>query len=282
MITAGVPMDRYVADDFAGGPSLNASLAHLLLTKSPQHARAAHPRLNPPWRPDDSAKFDLGKAAHAGLLEAQEPDQWEILPFDDYRSKAAQGARADAITLGKLPLLAWQAEDIAPMIVNARRKLEECPDLDDIVMTMDAEQTILWAHEGTALRCRPDWLTADRRLIVSYKTTGAGAHPDEFVRTLLNQGYDLQGAFELAAVKAETGIDAHYLWLVGETDPPYAVSLIGMDPAMYEVTREKMKKAVRLWSACLTTGTWPAYPEHICYPVLPPWEQAKWLEQEAR
>ena len=89
-------------------PSLSSGVAWELLTRSPLHAWAKHPRLNPDFEPDHSAKFDLGTAAHTLILG--KGDQIHVIDAPDYRTKEAQGQRATAILDGKTPLLTWQYE----------------------------------------------------------------------------------------------------------------------------------------------------------------------------
>lgn len=281
MILPNVPIADYVADRVPGPegvaipPTLNSSVANLLLTRSARHAWEASPRLNPAWAPDDDRDFDLGTASHGVLLEGREIF---VIDYPDYRSKSAQAVRDEAKAAGKLPALAWQAEAIKRIVKNARAKLDSCPDLEDIGLGMP-EQTILWQHEGIWLRCRPDWLSADHRVIISLKTTRASAEPTAFMRTILGGGYDLQAAFELAGVKAATGIDATYVWLAVECAAPYAASLIGLSPEFREFAMIKFRKAVGLWTACLAENRWDGYPARIAYVDLPPWAQANFIER---
>jgi hypothetical protein len=42
----------------------------------------------------------------------------------------------------------------------------------------------------------------------------------------------------------------------------------------------QLRRAIQQWSDCLAENRWPAYPDRICYPGVPPWEMAK--EEGAR
>jgi hypothetical protein len=282
VIYADVPMADYVADraeisgDIARPASLNSGLAHVLLTRSPAHARIGHPRLHPAWAPDDNPAYDLGSAAHAVLLEGRE---LFVIDYPDYRSKHAQALRDEAKAAGRLPVLAHQASDIASMVVTASTALANCPDLGYAIADYLPERTIIWEQDGAWLRCRPDWLSRDFRVICSYKTTRAIAEPNAFLRTILTQGYFLQAAWELAGVKAATGVDAAYVWLVGEVDEPFAVSLLGMSPAFLAFAQSAMRKAVSVWAACLERDHWPAYSERIAYLDHPAWAEANFMER---
>lgn len=274
-LLSGIPMSQYVADEFDGPPSLSSSVAHRLLTRSPLHAWTCHPRLNPDYEPSDERAFDLGTAAHGVLLEGRE---LFVVDYPDYRSKHAQALRDLAKEAGQLPVLAHQALAIREMILTARLALDNSPDLTGIGPLV-AEQTCLWEFGGAHLRCRPDWVTPDHALILSYKTTQANAEPNAFLRTLMGSGYDVQAAFELAGVKAATGVDARYVWLVQEVEPPYACSLLGMSPMLYDLAQRKVARAAYLWAECMTTGQWPGYPERVCYLEPPAWSVSQFAEQ---
>src|SRR3990167_1259095 len=91
-IVDGLPIADYIKDP-APQPSLSASLAHVLLTRSPKHAWLAHPRLNPAWEPDESeARQDIGTIVHALLLEG-DASRVVVIEAEDYRTKAAKEAR---------------------------------------------------------------------------------------------------------------------------------------------------------------------------------------------
>jgi hypothetical protein len=63
-----MPLVDYVGDP-APRPSLSASIAHHLISRSARHAWHAHPRLNPLWAPDGTDATEFGTIAHAILLE---------------------------------------------------------------------------------------------------------------------------------------------------------------------------------------------------------------------
>lgn len=277
---ADVPMTQYVADSFGDHPpSLSASVAHLLLTRSPAHARHAHPRISPAYRQKEDDRFDLGSAAHAVLLEGRD-DVIEVCDFKDWKTNAAKAARDTARAAGKIPLLPDQTSTVASVVLSAKQALRSCPDLvgysaDDML----AEQTALWQEGDAYCRCRPDWMAPDRSLVISFKTT-ANAEPDAFTRQALNLGYVLQAAFECRAIECAAGVKPTYVWLCTETDPPHASSLIGLSPAMADLGMRQFRAAVALWSECMTTGEWPGYPARIAYVDPPEWAVGQWTERE--
>ena len=277
-----VPIEQYGADQLdTPQPTLNSSTANRLLTRSPLHAWWSHPRLGGMFE-EANNDMNIGSAAHALLLEGR--DIIVSCPFDDWRTKAAQETRANVLAEGKIPLLTKDAYAVEQMVGRARTLLDSSPDLAGLG-ALDAELTYVWRDERvsvegvkreTWMRCRPDAVTTDREIVISYKTTGQSAHPDRYMRTLTDAGYELQAAFELAGIEAVDGVrPRHYVWLVQEAKEPFACSLIGLSPELRHLGLARMDAAVALWAECMAANRWPGYPERVAYPVLPPWRLAE-------
>src|SRR5206468_2833448 len=273
-------LNDYLADP-APEPSLSPSIAHWLLSASPAHAWREHPRLNPDYRQEVSAKLDLGSAAHAILLE-NAGERIVIVHAKDYRTKEAQAARAEAHEQGKIPLLEEQYVVVDAMVTQAIRalndsELKECFKKDG----GESEVTFVWHGGGhTWLRTRPDRVSRDRRLLIDFKTTGSLAEPSTWTRTaILAHGYDLQAAFGVKAVSRLYSKEAHFIFVVQETEPPYAVSLVGLSPEWMEWADRKLNRAVLLWDQCMSTNHWPGYPNRVAWADLPAWAKARDLDR---
>jgi hypothetical protein len=70
-------------------------------------------------------------------------------------------------------------------------------------------------------------------------------------------------------------------WVVVETSPPYALSVITPGAAVLELANAKIDRALSIWRDCLERDAWPAYPPVLHVAELPAWEEARWLEREA-
>ena len=271
---------EYHRDSVGPAPSLSASIAHILLNQSAWHAWFAHPRLNPAYERQDDERFDLGTAAHAYLLEGE--SGFTIIQAPDWRTKLAKEARDDARRDGKIPLLADRWGDVQGMALAAGQQLDVNEDPPRPLANGRPEQTLVWQEDGAWCRARLDWLHDDRKTIDDLKTTGASANPDVWTRALFGAGHDVQAAFYLRGLKALTGITAAFRFVVQETFPPYALSVIGLAPEALEIGARKVEYAIRLWRHCLALGEFPGYPTRVCYADPPPWESARWLEIETR
>lgn len=288
-----MPMPIYLADP-CPVPSLSSSIAGLLLGMSPQHAWFAHPRLNPHHKPRERNDFDLGTCAHALLLEGDESKLAIFDPVDftgprggvpkGWTNDAIKAARDQARNEGKTPILKKDAEAVREMVEVAKHYIAGS-EIAGIFDDGAAELTMIWQEGPTWLRARPDWLSGDQSIMLHYKTTARSAEPGSFGRTaFMSMGYDMTAMFYergLYAMPTDGERDAPAsVFLVQETEAPFACSLIGLDPQMQELAQRKVDRAVALWANCMRTNKWPAYPNRVCYIEPKPWQVAEFEERE--
>jgi PDDEXK-like domain of unknown function (DUF3799) len=279
--------EEYHADP-CDTPSLSASIAHRLLTQSPHHAWWHHPKLNPAFTRDVSGAFDRGTAAHALLLEGE--GKFAVIDADDYRTAAAKVAREVARAAGRVPLLRDQWPEVHAMVDMCRRQLLLHGAAPRPFTAGGPERTIIWTEDMGRVTCRArlDWLHDDFKTVDDYKTVSGSANPVVWTRnTLWALGHDLQAAFYCRAVKAATGIEPEFRFVVQETFAPYALSVIGLMPSAMAMARRKVEQAIAIWSECLHANAWPGYVREVAYAEAPPWELAKleerayWQQQQA-
>jgi hypothetical protein len=259
-------------------PSLSASLANVLLNQSPAHARAQHPRLNPVYERKSDEKFDVGTVAHSLLLEGL--SVMDVHMFPDWRTGAAKEARELSRAHGRIPLLVKQADEVTAMVDAVATQIAQL-DVNPLPLVAGKpEQTMVWQENGVHCRARIDWLHDDLTAIDDVKTTSRSANPESWSRTLFGIGCDVQAAFYLRGIRALTGAAPEWRWLVVETSPPYALSVVAPGPDVLALADAKVDRALALWRGCLETDTWPAYPTRVCYAELPPWEEQRFLARE--
>jgi hypothetical protein len=277
-IYSGMPMSAYLADP-CPAPSLSSGCAHTLLTQSPHHAWANHPR-NPARLPcDESIAMDTGSIAHALLLEHDE-SKVVVIDASDYRTKAAREARDTARTAGKHPILADKMTDIRDM-VDAARDFVEHSEIRGVFLEGEAESVAIAEEVGVWLRTRPDWLTHDRKMHVSFKTTPGSAEPSGFIRGRLTAlGYDVALSLYDRTIQRACGILPASVLLVQEQKAPFACSLISLAPAMADIADAKVDRAIALWRQCLESNRWPSYSGRIHFAEPPSWMLAQ-AEDEA-
>lgn len=276
-----ISKEAYLADP-CPEPSLSSSVARTLLMQSPAHAWHEHCRLNPDYKSEERESFDVGTALHAYLLEGE--TGFRIIDARDWRTAAAKAERDAARAEGKTPLLAEQWTRVQAMAEQARFQLwhhqaKPAPLDGDGA----AERTLIWQDEGDVwCRARLDWLHGDRRTVDDVKTTSGSASPLVFSRRLFEMGYDIQAALYLRGMRKVFGnVTYRWRWVVIETEPPHALTVMDLSPMALDMADRKALAAIRLWGECLKNNKWPGYPTDVCTADLPPWEEARWLELTA-
>jgi len=248
-------------------PALSSSCAKLLDKQAPIHAYYAHPRLGM-GDSDNSRLMDFGSLCHAKLLGVGE---WRVLPYNDYRKKAAQEDRDQAYGENIIPVLEKDDKRSGAVINALRKQLVNHHDAGDAFVGGQAEQTLIWYEEDYDIWCRAlvDHV-AQANWLEDYKTTEGGADPDTWQKRLFNDGNDIQAAFYLRGWKKLTGEDRYFRFIVQEVrQAPYCASVIAPDAYALQQANEKVEAAMQLWADCLHNNTWPGYPAHTCW-VSPP------------
>ena len=258
--------------EYHSHPALSASLAKLIVQRSPLHAWTASRALNPDFEEEHKDEFDLGHVVHSLVLEGDE-SKLVIVEKDDWRTKEAREAKLAARETGKTPILARKMPQVRA-VVQAVKDCIAGSELAGIFEGAHIEQPIMWQEGAIACRCKPDLLSADRAIVLDLKTT-TNAEPNAFIRQITALGYDIQNDFYLRGTKAK-----HFIFLPVETEPPYATSLVALGPQMLEIASKKVDFALSIWDACMRSGKWSGYSNQIHYAEPNAWEAAQWIDGE--
>ena len=278
----GIPAAVYHdASAMSEQPCLSAGICKLLIERSPLHAWTAHPRLNPNYRPIVSDRFDVGSVVHEMVLRGEDIAV-VVEGFDDWRKKEARELRDSIRADGKIPLLAKDSENVHAMDRAVRDRIAALDIDPPLFADGKPERTVVWEEDGVMLKARLDWLRDDLRAVDDLKSTSATANPLQWCRrTLWTIGADLQVVMYRRAVKAVTGVVPDFRYVVVETSPPYALSVVSLAPSALEFAEAKLDRAIGLWRDCLAADSWPSYPREIAYAELPPWAESQWWEMDA-
>jgi hypothetical protein len=281
----GIYLDFPTADYYADPapvPSLTQSIAKVLLDKSPLHAWHAHPRLNPDYLHDDDRKFDVGNVAHAMMIGRGKAI--EVLEYDDWRTKAAKEAREAAAAAGRLAILGKHAAKAGAMVAAAREQLE-LRGLGHLFAAGqgDGEVVLAWPERRIWCRQMVDWLTSNRLIFADYKTTDQSAAPFVLGRKMVADGWPIQAAMGergLDVLHPESAGRRRYLFIVQETERPYALNVVQMSEIAMTMGRKQLQAAVTLWTQCVQTDRWRGYPTEVIIPEYPSYAETQWLERE--
>lgn len=271
-----VPAADYHADP-CERPSLSSSVAKILIEKTPRHAWAAHPRLNPNFAANQDSKFDLGSAVHELMLG--KGVGYTVIEAANYNGKDAQMARQQAREAGRVPLLAEQYKQAVGITAEALHALDEM----DIELNIARNEAVLVWDDGVLCRAMVDSIGRGMHQLWDIKTTSAGLSDFAISRHIVNFGYDLSAAFYIRGVEAlfpELAGSVEFKWIFVETEPPYEIVVKEIDSTTLEYGRRKAEFAIAKWARCLASGKWPGYPRVVSRTSYPAWAESAWLDRE--
>lgn len=251
-----IPEDEYHADP-CEEPSLSASLAHTLVSKSPLHAWSEHPKLGNQRR-ESSRAMDEGTVLHALLLKGE--NVMGVVQADDWRTKAAKEERDKIASRGRIPVLESQAARLFEAAGIIRERLAE---RSVRFVPEQAEITAVWHDPEFGVLCRARFDHLPESQFIEDLKTGADANPATFARKALNMGYDIQMAAYLEAAEALGAGERMWRWVLCETSAPYAVTIARPSEAMLDCGRRRWADAKKRWRYCLSKNEWPGYGNEI-------------------
>jgi len=240
-IYSGVTNSAYHADQALGSTSLKT-----LATKTPAHYQwdKTHPK--------SSAAFDIGTAAHSLILE-QDESGVVVIDVETKRGKAWTEPADAATASGKIALTTREWGQIVAM----RDRVMDHPLARSFFSGHKAEESVFWDEGGLTLKCRPDaWKPGQ---LIDLKTT-VNADPREFGKTAHNFGYHQSAAHYIDGVKAATGEELPFTFVLVEKTAPYLVSVVELDWEAIDLGRALNDRAKRIYRECAASGNWPGYP----------------------
>lgn len=239
-IYGGISNADYHRDEALGSTSLKT-----LATKTPAHYQ--YDKANPKF----SDAFTLGTAAHSLILEA-DTSGIVVVKADNWLTKDAKAAKAEALAEGKQPLLTKEMAQVISMYDAVMAH----PLARHAFTRHKAEQSVFWEEDGLLLKCRPDaWKPST---LIDLKTT-RDANPNEFGKTAHEYGYHQSAAHYIDGVKAATGEELPFHFVLVEKTAPYLVSVVELDVEAINLGRMLNDRAKRIYRECTESGNWPGY-----------------------
>lgn len=237
----GISNRDYHADEALGSTSLKT-----LATRTPAHYQ--HDLMHP----KSSAAFDLGTAAHSLILE-QDESGIVVIDVDAKRGKVWTDPASAAEAEGKIALTSKEWAQVVAM----RDAVMAHPFARGLFTGHHAEQSVFWEEDGLMLKCRPDaWQPG---ALIDLKTA-RDANPNEFGKTAHEYGYHQSAAHYIDGVKAATGEELPFHFVLVEKTAPFLVSVVELDVEAINIGRQLNDRAKRIYRECAESGTWYGYP----------------------
>jgi len=232
--------------DYHANPALGSTSLKTLATKTPAHYQ--HDKTHPKF----SDAFTLGTAAHSLILEG-DTSGIVVVEAENWLTKDAKAAKAEALAEGKQPLLVKEMAQVWAM----HDAVMDHPAAWAAFNGHKAEESVFWDEDGLTLKCRPDaWQPG---LLIDLKTT-RDANPNEFGKTAHEFGYHQSAAHYIDGVKAATGEELPFHFVLVEKTAPYLVSVVELDVEAINIGRQLNDRAKRIYRECVENNTWPGYP----------------------
>jgi hypothetical protein len=295
MITApGIYPDitskAYHADPVVTRPSLNSTIAKILVTKSPKHAWLAHPRLGgakeegePEVEEKASKQKLLGSLIHRLVLG--KGGDIVVCPFDDWRKGEAKAMKAAALAAGNIPTLPKLLEAAQVVADEGRRQLNEM-GLDYVFTQGLKEVTLVWTEGEFFFRAMLDNLIIDEDSktaeIWDLKTVSRSSHPKACAAQINAMGYDLSASFYkqgLQTLRPDLR-KITFRWAFLEVAAPYAVTPVEIDGEWQTCALQHYCLAADAWKKCLAADKWPSYVDKITRLEAEPWMLAAAISAE--
>lgn len=267
-------------------PSLNSSIAKILVTRSPKHAWLAHPRLGgakaaPNAEGETEEKEEkvskqklLGSLIHRLVLG--KGGDIVVCEFDSWRKDAAKAMRAEALAQGNIPTLPKLYEEAQKTSAEARRQLDEM-GLGYVFRDGLKEVTLVWKEGEDFFRAMLDHLIIDEHAktaeIWDLKTVSRSSHPKACAAQIVGMGYDLSATFYkqgLQSLRPDLR-KISFRWAFVEVAPPCAVTPCEIDGEWQTCALQHYCNALDAWKKCVAANRWPTYVDKLTRLEAEPW-----------
>jgi len=264
-------------------PSLSSSGARTIVDTC--EARFwAESYMNPDRESNDKEAFDIGKAAHLALLEPAEwADRVAIFHYKDWKTGASQKDKANARSVGLIPLLTKHAEKIIAMRAALVRDGHYGAWIKGSVkertfVVIDHDQKVAFKARTDAIHMPDAAFKGAPGLVrvIDYKTTSE-ATPDQWMRRAADHGLERQQEFYERVIQAAIGrkVD-EFIFLVQETQAPYLAKAYRLGPESLTYADTMNINAIQRFTASVSTGVWPGYdtgPGEVTEVDIPVWKR---------
>jgi len=243
-----VTADEY----FALTDHFSQSVAKVLLSKSPLHARAE-------IRKEPTKLMDRGNIMHRLVLGKGK--DYKVLEFSDWKKDVAKDARDAARKEGLVPVLAHHFEEysIAAAAIVVR--------LSDMGIDLDgaSELAFEWTeitHHGAVL-CRGMadhiWLDTGRILDLKIIDNAAPANVERSAATLDHAVQHAAYTRAVQQLRPDLVGRVQFLFAFCEPGEPHDVNVSEPDGVFRELGEQRWIRAITTWAKCVAEDKFPGY-----------------------
>ena len=208
----------------------------------------------------DTPSLKFGRAYHKFCLEPYDfENEYAVSPKVDRRTKEGKEEYA------KFLVEAGDKEVIDEETFDKLQKMQEVlyatPYVKKLI-TGEHEKSFFWTDEkyGIPMKIRPDSFGkfGSQNVITDLKTAKC-AETSAFMRDALKFNYDIQAVHYIEGMKALTGEDYKFVFVVQEVEQPYLVNVLEADEYFLRNGYEVRDEMLKTYKRCLETGEYPGY-----------------------
>lgn len=216
--------------------------------------------------------FDVGTLTHALILEGTLDHLVAEIPFENYRTKEAREMKQAAYDAGLIPINESEYESMLGDVWGMQAAIYHHDLARDLLTDHEPEVSLFWEQDGVPLKARIDALHQTERIAVDLKTIRS-ARPNEVRKQISNLGYYIQARDYLNGLKAVTGDEFEWYFVMVQSTEPYTVSVHQLTPEALDDAQIRIDHAIDRYKQAQQTG-WTGYPE-VFTQELTPWEAIK-------
>jgi exodeoxyribonuclease VIII len=259
------------AERYHAAAGVSCSMLNILRDKTPMHL---HSWMNGELKIETEA-LRFGTICHYAVLEG---DKYKKLFFqrpEGMKLNTKEGkAWLAKHPLKKRPNVSFEeGQAIKGMVAAVRNH----PFARRVLSSGKPEQSLFVMDDQDTLRkSRLDMLT-DGNIIPDLKTC-ASASNDFFERQILRLHYHVRAAYYLDNCRLSNIDKEHYMFILVEKTPPYAVRCLKMDGDCVTWGRKLYQADMQTWRQCIANDEWPGYEDGYAEITLPQWEMRRIYE----
>lgn len=208
----------------------------------------------------DTPALKFGRAYHKFCLEPYDfGNEFVVSPKFDRRTKEGkeQYAAFEKEAEGKEII----DEEAYEKLVAMREMLYKTPFVKKLI-NGEHEKSFFWtdAKYGIPMKVRPDSFGkfGSQNVIVDLKTAKC-AETSAFMRDALKYNYDIQAVHYVEGMKAATGEDYRFVFVVQEVESPFLVNILEADEYFMQNGYDVRDQMLRTYKRCLELDEYPGY-----------------------
>lgn len=232
--------------------------------------------------------FKIGKACHKYILEGKkafENEYW-YNPYSDLKKDAIIAIMQDRFgydcSIKKFPLTDLMEMLLADVGIEPKKILLTKNELNQVIGTAraikadqkaynafhqkgESEISLFWQDEETGiwLKCRPDFLPKDHKLVPDYKTCQS-VNPNTFYGDFIKYGYHIQSAMYMDGIKSVFDDDVEQFFFVAqEKEPPFITQIYTPDMGIIEFGQKAIRFGINKFLECQEKEFWETYSNDV-------------------